>query len=271
MIRSMTAFGNAKADLEQGTLALELRSVNSRFLDLYFRLPDELRHVETPLRELLTAQLARGKVEIRVSFTRNASADMSRLDPAWLETLSEQLQAARRILPDIASPRLVELFNWPGQRGNDALDPQVWGAACLQAAQQALTQLQEGREREGQRLAAMMRECADGVGRIVETVESHLPQLLAEHHREAGRQTARAWKPPSPAASITSRAPSCPNGWPRKPICSRCASTWLKSCRDCARTWKNCATCWATAAASRRRARRTPAAPASGWISCSRK
>ena len=66
MIRSMTAFGNAKADLEQGTLALELRSVNSRFLDLYFRLPDELRHVETPLRELLTAQLARGKVEIRV-------------------------------------------------------------------------------------------------------------------------------------------------------------------------------------------------------------
>lgn len=184
MIRSMTAFGNAKADLEQGTLALELRSVNSRFLDLYFRLPDELRHVETPLRELLTAQLARGKVEIRVSFTRNASADMSRLDPAWLETLSEQLQAARRILPDIASPRLVELFNWPGQRGNDALDPQVWGAACLQAAQQALTQLQEGREREGQRLAAMMRECADGVGRIVETVESHLPQLLAEHREK---------------------------------------------------------------------------------------
>ena len=140
--------------------------------------------METPLRELLTAQLARGKVEIRVSFTRNASADMSRLDPAWLETLSEQLQAARRILPDIASPRLVELFNWPGQRGNDALDPQVWGAACLQAAQQALTQLQEGREREGQRLAAMMRECADGVGRIVETVESHLPQLLAEHREK---------------------------------------------------------------------------------------
>ena len=186
MIRSMTAFGNAKADLEQGTLALELRSVNSRFLDLYFRLPDELRHVET-LRELLTAQLARGKVEIRVSFTRNASADMSRLDPAWLETLSEQLQAARRILPDIASPRLVELFNWPGQRGNDALDPQVWGAACLQAAQQALTQLQEGREREGQRLAAMMRECADGVGRIVETVESHLPHCWPS--------IARSWPP----------------------------------------------------------------------------
>ena len=143
MIRSMTAFGNARADLEQGTLALELRSVNSRFLDLYFRLPDELRHVETPLRELLTAQLARGKVEIRVSYTRNVNTDLSKLAPAWLETLPKQLQAARRILPDIAAPRLVELFNWPGQRANDALDPQVWGAACLQAAQEALTQLQD--------------------------------------------------------------------------------------------------------------------------------
>ena len=181
MIRSMTAFGNARADLEQGTLALEFRSVNSRFLDLYFRLPDELRHVETPLRELLTANLARGKVEIRVSYTRNASTDLSKLEPAWLESLAEQLQAARRILPDIAAPRLVELFNWPGQRANDALDPQVWGAACLQAAQQALTQLQEGREREGERLAGMMRECADGVARIVELVQAHLPQLLADH------------------------------------------------------------------------------------------
>ncbi|KOF52828.1 MULTISPECIES: YicC/YloC family endoribonuclease [unclassified Achromobacter] len=181
MIRSMTAFGNARADLEQGTLAVELRSVNSRFLDLYFRLPDELRHVETPLRELLTSHLGRGKVEVRVSYTRNASAELAALDPAWLEGLAEQLQAARRIIPDISAPRLVELFNWPGQRAGDALDPQIWGAACMQAAQQALAQLQDGRAREGERLAAMMRDCADGVGRIVDTVEAHLPQLLAEH------------------------------------------------------------------------------------------
>lgn len=181
MIRSMTAFGNARVDLEQGSLALELRSVNSRFLDLHFRLPDELRHAETPLRELLTGQLARGKVEVRVSFTRNATAEVTQLDPQWLGQLADQLQAARRILPEVSAPRLVELFNWPGQRINDALDPQIWGAACVRAAQQALTQLQDGRAREGERLAQVMRDCADGVGRIVELVESHLPQLLADH------------------------------------------------------------------------------------------
>ncbi len=184
MIRSMTAFGNARADLEQGSLALEFRSVNSRFLDLYFRLPDELRHVETPLRELLTANLARGKVEVRVSYTRNATTDLNKLDPVWLENLAEQLQAARSIVADIAAPRLVELFNWPGQRSNDSLDPQIWGAACLQAGQQALTQLQEGRAREGERLAAMMRECADGVARIVDMVDTHLPKMLADHREK---------------------------------------------------------------------------------------
>src|SRR5690606_24008422 len=135
MIRSMTASGNARADLEQGSLALELRSVNSRYLDLYFRLPDELRHTETPLRELLTANLARGKVEVRVSYTRNAGTELGALDPAWLQRLAAQLQAARQVLPEVAAPRLAELYNWPGQRNADALDPQAWGAACLQAAQ----------------------------------------------------------------------------------------------------------------------------------------
>jgi uncharacterized protein (TIGR00255 family) len=81
----------------------------------------------------------------------------------------------------VAAPRLVELYNWPGQRGSDALDPQAWGAACLQAAKQALDQMQEARAREGARLAGMMRECADGVARVVADVETLLPRLLAEH------------------------------------------------------------------------------------------
>jgi uncharacterized protein (TIGR00255 family) len=180
----MTAFGSARADLEQGSLALEFRSVNSRFLDLYFRLPDELRHLETSLRELLTSSLGRGKVEVRVTYTRNAGADLARLDLQWLEMLSQQLDEARRIIPELAPPRLVELFNWPGQRNNDALDPQAWAAAGMQAAQQALAQLQEARTREGERLAGVMRECAANIESIVAVVEQHLPQLLADHREK---------------------------------------------------------------------------------------
>jgi len=180
----MTAFGSARADLEQGSVALEFRSVNSRFLDLHFRLPDDLRHLESPLRELLTSNLGRGKVEVRVSYTRNADADVPRLDPTWLQALSEQLAAARQILPEIAPPRLAELFNWPGQRNNDAMDPQTWGAAGMEAARQALAQLQDTRAREGERLADVMRDCATGIEKIVGDVEQLLPQLLADHREK---------------------------------------------------------------------------------------
>ncbi|ALM83054.1 YicC/YloC family endoribonuclease [Bordetella sp. N] len=184
MIRSMTAFGSARADLEQGSVALEFRSVNSRFLDLHFRLPDDLRHLESPLRELLTTNLGRGKVEVRVSYTRNVDADVPRLDPTWLQSLADQLEAARRVLPEVAPPRLAELFNWPGQRNNDAMDPQAWGAAGLEAGRQALVQLQETRAREGARLADVMRECATGMEKIVGDVEQLLPQLLADHREK---------------------------------------------------------------------------------------
>lgn len=192
MIRSMTAFGTARIDLEAGTLMLELRSVNSRYLDLHFRLPDELRHAETPLRELLTANLGRGKVEVRASFMRNSGAELVQLDPVWLQQLATQLEAARRILPEIEAPRLSELLNWPGQRNNEALDPQIWTAACLQAAQEALAQLQEGRAREGQRLAGLMLACADDVANIVETVNEHMPQLLADHREKLSNKLREA-------------------------------------------------------------------------------
>ncbi|MVW73329.1 MULTISPECIES: YicC family protein [unclassified Bordetella] len=199
MIRSMTAFGTARVDLDAGTLVLELRSVNSRYLDLHFRLPDELRHAETPLRELLTANLGRGKVEVRASFTRSAGAELTKLDPAWLQHLATQLAAARQILPDIEAPRLAELFNWPGQRSNEALDPQVWTAACLQAGKEALAQLQEGRAREGQRLADIMLACADDVEKIVELVNTHLPQLLADHREKLSNKLREAMESAFPA------------------------------------------------------------------------
>ncbi|HJH24251.1 MAG TPA: YicC family protein, partial [Paenalcaligenes hominis] len=68
MIRSMTAFANARTELEAGTITMELRSVNNRYLDLQLRLPEELRFSEAPIREILGQRLQRGKVELRVNF-----------------------------------------------------------------------------------------------------------------------------------------------------------------------------------------------------------
>lgn len=181
MIRSMTAFGNARAESAQGSVTIEFRTVNSRFLDVNFRLPEDLRMVESAIREKLGTVVARGKVEVRVNYVRSDTRARVSLDPEYLSTLAAQLQDARRVIPDVPAPRLTELLNASGVVENTGLDPDIWTAMCLEAATQALAEMQAAREREGQRLATIMHECALEVSQIVDQVEMQLPVLLAEH------------------------------------------------------------------------------------------
>ncbi len=187
MIRSMTAFGSASVNLDRGTLALELRSVNSRFLDLHFRLPDELRHLEGALRERIAAAVPRGKVEVRASLTRRAGTDPARLNLAALGSAAELLQAVRTLVPDTAAPRLAELLAWPGVQA-DADDPAQWDEVTLQAADSALAQLQDARMAEGARLAGIMRERAIAIGEVVAQIQAQLPQILTEYRERLGRK-----------------------------------------------------------------------------------
>lgn len=198
MIRSMTGFGGARAESPEGTLSIELRSVNSRYLDLNFRLPDELRLAEGPLRELIGQALLRGKVDVRASYTRARSKSEAQLDPAYLAMVAQQLAAARAVIPDLRAPRLTELLNGSNGSQSDAADPDAWTAACVQAATQALGEFQSNREREGQRLAAVMLDCAAQAGAIVEQVESQLPQLLAEHQEKLANRLREALEAASP-------------------------------------------------------------------------
>lgn len=183
MIRSMTAFGNARAESPQGSVAIEFRTVNSRFLDINFRLPEELRMAENLIREQLGQAVKRGKVDIRVSYTRRDSLDKAQLDEAYLSGIAEQLNAARRLIPDVPAPRLTELLSGAGGNAT-AFDPDIWTAMCQEAAHLALAELQAAREREGQRLAQVMTACAREAAGIVDQVEQDLPTLLAEHQEK---------------------------------------------------------------------------------------
>ena len=174
----MTAFGSGKVTLEIGTVSVEIRSVNSRFLDLQFRIPDELRLAEQPIRERLTRSIGRGKVEVRASFARAQSTGDQRLTESALQRVAQQLDAARKVLPQTESPRLFELLGWPDAQAA-VVDPEVWAQACLQAFEPALAQLTEGRLREGERLAAAMLTTSGQMQEIVLEVESHMPALLA--------------------------------------------------------------------------------------------
>ena len=178
MIASMTAFGQGKMTAEFGLVTLEIKTVNSRYLDLLFRMPDEMRMAEQPIRERLSASLARGKVEIRASFTRPGGSQDQPLSETSMQRLATQLAQVRKILPDTESPRFHEVLNLAAGAQTQT-EPEEWAQACLNALEPALAQLLDGRNREGARLAQMMLGTAKQVASIVAEVETNMPVLLA--------------------------------------------------------------------------------------------
>jgi len=185
MIHSMTGYAVQVRDLGRVALHLELRSVNSRYLDLAFRINDDLRQAEPALREAITAKLRRGKVECRFNLQAKDSAPR---DLAINDMLLGQLKAAQAAvlaqLPQAATLSVGEVLRWPGMLADDspafdALQPEI---ASLVAA--ALDELVATRGREGERLAEMIRGRIQRMRELVATVQPRVPALVAEYQEK---------------------------------------------------------------------------------------
>ena len=175
----MTAFGSSKHECELGSVTVELRSVNSRYLDLQFRMPDELRLAEIPLREQLMKRVSRGKIDIRLSFVRSRKPTDDSLGAEKLAKVAAQLHTIRQVIPDATAPSLIEVMTWPDtDASSEPSDPQQWVEPCVRAMEKAIEQLLEGRVREGARLAASMLEQSHAMTDIVKEVQTHLPDLI---------------------------------------------------------------------------------------------
>ena len=171
---------NAPVGAQGGSrIGLELRSVNSRFLDLSFKLGEELRSYEAPLRELLTAHLKRGKVELR-AFASSTEATEAVLAPA--PELLAQLQAAQQqvlaTLPD-AKPLSVADVLKLALNAKSAPAESDLSAPLLALASQAITEFMASREREGARLAAMLSDRTAQLRALVKTAQPLVPTLIA--------------------------------------------------------------------------------------------
>src|SRR5262245_51986155 len=113
MIQSMTGYAAATAESPRGTLALELRSVNSRFLDVQLRIADELRALEPMLREKIGERVARGKLDCRLSFVEGG-ASATALNPSALAQLKALAAKAKQAFPKAEELRLADVLRWPG-------------------------------------------------------------------------------------------------------------------------------------------------------------
>jgi uncharacterized protein (TIGR00255 family) len=181
----MTGYAVQVRDLGRVALHLELRSVNSRYLDLAFRINDDLRQAEPALREAITAKLRRGKVECRFNLQAKDSAPR---DLAINDMLLGQLKTAQAAvlaqLPQAAALSVGEVLRWPGMLADDspafdALQPEI---ASLVAA--ALDELVATRGREGERLAEMIRSRIQRMRELVATVQPRVPALVAEYQEK---------------------------------------------------------------------------------------
>lgn len=179
MLRSMTAFASAEADTGHGTLTIELRSVNHRYLELGLRLPDELRVLESSVRERVAAKLSRGKVDLGLRW-KPALADASAIavDEAFVSRLADTAQALAARFPQM-HVEFTSLLGWPGVLLDRGTDQEALRQTALGVLDRALAEMVAAREREGERLGGFMRERLDAMERLVAEVRAHLPEVRA--------------------------------------------------------------------------------------------
>ena len=181
----MTGYAVATSEGAAGTLTIEIKSVNSRFLDLQFRINDELRALEPDLRSAIMAAITRGKVEVRLSFGRKASGGSSALNHELLADLARLQGEVTRHFAQAAPMTVAELLRWPG-----VIEESTIGQESLQADVAALTATTlaafvDSRKREGAALEAMLHSRIEAMEAIVKRITPLIPQVIAQFQHKA--------------------------------------------------------------------------------------
>jgi len=176
----MTGYAQASAGSPRGTLTLELRSVNARFLDISFRIADDLRMLEPVLRERIAERLSRGKVDCRLALTPGAEEARPELSAQALERLQLLAKAAAKVFPKAEPLRIADVLRWPGVIA-EASDDASLRATVDALARRALDDFVATRSREGAKLAAAILEKVRAMRARVEQVTPLLPQAIAAY------------------------------------------------------------------------------------------
>ena len=182
----MTGYAVTTHETGNGTLTIELKSVNSRFLDLQFRINDDLRALEPQLREAIMARITRGKVECRVSFGRKATAPaIPALNSGVLDSLSGLQAGVLQLFADARPLSVNELLRWPGVIEEAEVSQEALQAEVAAAMQATMTAFVESRNREGAALQTMLLSRVDDMEAIVQRITPLIPQVVAQFQQKA--------------------------------------------------------------------------------------
>lgn len=179
MLRSMTGYGRQETTIEGVTLALEMRSVNHRFLELGLRLPEEVRSIEPRIREIVSAKVKRGKVDLALKIQNDPVMQESlHINHGLAQQLVGAADAITKLSPHTAPIDPIRLLQWPGVVGLPEIDRETLNQAVLDLLDQVLADFIASREREGEKTLALLGERVDGIEAIVQKVRTIRPDIV---------------------------------------------------------------------------------------------
>ncbi len=179
MLHSMTGFARESTETELGTLTWELRAVNHRYLDVQFKMPEELRPVEQAFRQQVSDRLSRGKIECSLNFRR--AFDQSRemqIDAELASLMKQRLDEVSSLLSNAAPVNPMDLLRWPGVVRQAEIDTEPLAEEAGKLLGSALHAMATMRASEGERIAAMIESrCAD-IDALSANVRKRMPEVL---------------------------------------------------------------------------------------------
>ena len=194
----MTGFAAAAHESAQGSLGVELKTVNHRYLEFQTRIPEELRSLEPAMREAVAAKLTRGKVDCRVTYTPLTAAARSLVPD--VQAMAALKAAAAQVLRDFPEARglsVSEVLHWPGVLADAALSADKFKLELMGVLEQAIGELDASRAREGAKLEAVLRERLGSMAKLVEDARPLVPGALKAFQDKLAGKIAEAGASPS--------------------------------------------------------------------------
>lgn len=178
-VYSMTGYAAAQAPSPLGIISLEVRSVNSRFLDLTLRTADELKCTETALRSILTQSVGRGKVEIRTGIKAELNETSGSINPAALSLIQKLQTEVLAALPEARPMSAAEILAYPGVVRTAEANPEELTKIVSGLLTTALEAFKKSAEREGAALAEVLKGYCDKIDAIADAVQVRMPDIVA--------------------------------------------------------------------------------------------
>jgi uncharacterized protein (TIGR00255 family) len=180
MLHSMTGFARESVETTLGTLTWEIRAVNHRYLDVQFKLPEDLRPKEQAFRQQASAVLGRGKVECGLFFRRATDQQSEmQVDTDLVALIGARISEVSAKLPATAAVNPVEILRWPGVMRQPEIDAEPLFAEASALLDTALQAINGMRLSEGQRIVEMLEGRCVEIAAIATSVRARMPEVLA--------------------------------------------------------------------------------------------